>query len=41
MTRETNYRSALSKETIIERLKKAAGTQFDPELVMIFIEKIL
>jgi len=41
MTRETNYKSALSKEIIIERLKKIAGTELDPELVMVFIEKIL
>ncbi|KZL92394.1 HD domain-containing phosphohydrolase [Clostridium magnum] len=41
MTRETNYRTALSKEVIIENLKKIAGTQIDPELVMIFIEKVL
>jgi diguanylate cyclase (GGDEF)-like protein len=41
MTSERNYRNALSKEEVIEELQKNSGTQFDPELVRIFIEKVL
>jgi diguanylate cyclase (GGDEF)-like protein/PAS domain S-box-containing protein len=36
-----SYRDALPKEAAIEELKKNSGTQFDPELVVIFIEKVL
>ncbi|OAA91102.1 HD domain-containing phosphohydrolase [Clostridium ljungdahlii] len=41
MTSERAYRSALSKEIAVEELIKNAGIQFDPELVKIFIEKIV
>ena len=41
MTSERSYRSALPEELVIEELKKNAGLQFDPELVMVFIEKVL
>ena len=41
MTSESIYRSALPKEVGIEELRKYAGIQFDPELVSIFIEKVL
>jgi len=38
MTSERSYRSTLSEEAAIEELQKNAGTQFDPELVKVFIE---
>ena len=41
MTSERSYRSALPEEVAIEELKKNAGIQFDPELVKVFIEKVL
>lgn len=41
MTCERPYRKALSREEAIEELKKNAGTQFDPEIVKVFIEKVL
>jgi len=41
MTSERSYRSALPKDVAIDRLQKNAGIQFDPELVSVFIEKVL
>ena len=41
MTSERSYRSALPKETVIAELQKNKGSQFDPILVNIFIEKVL
>ena len=41
MTSERSYRSALPEEIAIEELQKNAGLQFDPELVRVFIEKVL
>lgn len=41
MISDRAYRKALSEEVAIEEIKRNAGTQFDPELVKIFIEKIL
>lgn len=37
MTSERPYRKPLSKEEALEEIKKNAGTQFDPELVKVFI----
>lgn len=41
MTSERPYRKALSKEAVIEEIRKNAGIQFDPELAKIFIEKVV
>jgi len=41
MISERAYRNALSEEAAIEQLKINAGIQFDPELVKVFIEKVL
>ena len=41
MTSERSYGSALPKEIAIQELQNNAGTQFDPELVIVFIEKVL
>lgn len=41
MTSDRSYRSALPKEVVIAELQKNSGTQFDPELVRVFIEKVL
>jgi len=37
MTSDRPYRSAMSKETAIARLKAASGTQFDPRVVEAFL----
>lgn len=41
MTSERSYRSALPETIAIEELQKNAGLQFDPEVVKVFIEKVL
>lgn len=41
MTSERPYRKALSEEFAIEELKRNSEIQFDPELVNVFIEKVL
>lgn len=37
MTNDRPYRKALRKEEAIEEIKHCSGTQFDPEVVNIFI----
>jgi len=37
MTSDRPYRSAMSKEAAIDVLRKCSGTQFDPEIVEVFI----
>ncbi len=41
MTSDRPYRKALSKEDAIEELLKNAGSQFDPDIVQIFIKKVV
>lgn len=41
MTESRPYRQAFSKEMAIEELRKNSGTQFDEEIVDVFIEKII
>lgn len=40
MTQDRPYRSAISHEEAIAEIERCAGTQFDPEIVRIFIERI-
>lgn len=41
MTSERSYRRALSEEEAIAEIKDKAGTQFDPDIARVFIEKVL
>jgi len=41
MTSDRVYRKALSEKQAMEELIKGSGKQFDPELVKVFIEKVL
>jgi len=41
MTSERPYRKALSEKEVLVELQENAGTQFDPEITSIFIEKVL
>ncbi len=41
MTCDRPYRKALDKNKAIEEIKRHAGTQFDPRIAMVFIEKVL
>jgi len=40
MTEDRVYRKALTREQAIEEIRKNAGTQFDPNIVQIFIEHV-
>lgn len=41
MTSERSYRKALNEEEVLAEIRNSAGTQFDPEIARIFIEKVL
>ena len=41
MTDDRPYRKALSKEEAVAQLKKGVGSQFDPEIVEVFLNKVL
>jgi len=41
MTSERSYRKPLSKKESIQELMKCSGTQFDPEIVNIFVNQVL
>lgn len=41
MTSDRPYRKAFSKEDAVNEMIKNAGTQFDPEIVQVFLEKVL
>lgn len=41
MTSERPYRKALSEDAAVEEIRKNAGTQFDPVIAKLFIEKVL
>ena len=41
MTRERTYRKTMSEEEATSQIRKNAGTQFDPEIARIFVEKVL
>jgi len=40
MTSATSYKIPISFEDALEELKNNAGTQFDPDLVKIFVDNI-
>ncbi|MGB9620067.1 MAG: bifunctional diguanylate cyclase/phosphohydrolase, partial [Armatimonadota bacterium] len=40
MTNQRSYRPAMTQQQAIEELRKCSGTQFDPELVEVFIESL-
>ncbi len=40
MTEDRVYRKALSKEAALDEITKNAGTQFDPDIVKVFVESI-
>jgi two-component system cell cycle response regulator len=41
MAEGRSYRSAVDKEEVVEELRRCAGTQFDPDLVKTFAEKVV
>ena len=41
MTSKSAYRNPLSESIAVDELEKNAGTQFDPEIVQIFIDKVI
>lgn len=41
MTSDRTYRKALTIEEAVAEIKSSAGKQFDPEIVKVFIEKVL
>lgn len=41
MTNDRAYRSAMTKGEAIEEIRRNSGTQFDPEIARVFVEKVL
>ncbi|SHI10249.1 PAS domain S-box-containing protein/diguanylate cyclase (GGDEF) domain-containing protein/HDIG domain-containing protein [Sporobacter termitidis DSM 10068] len=41
MTNDRPYRKALTRDEAVSELEKNSGSQFDPEVVRIFVEKVL
>jgi len=41
MTTDRPYRKAKSREEAIEELRRRAGTQFDPQVVEVFLELVV
>jgi diguanylate cyclase (GGDEF)-like protein/PAS domain S-box-containing protein len=41
MTSQRPYRGKMSKEEAMDEIKRGAGTQFDPELVTLFLEEVI
>jgi len=41
MTSERSYRKALCKEDAVKELRRCSGTQFDPEIVDVFVNQVL
>jgi len=40
MTNDRPYRKAVAREDALAELSRCGGTQFDPELVRVFVEKV-
>lgn len=40
MTQDRGYKKAISKDDAILELLKNAGTQFDPDIVKIFVDEL-
>ena len=41
MTSKRSYRNGLSKEEAVKELMRCSGTQFDPEIVDMFVNQVL
>ena len=41
MTRKRRYRNEMSREQAIEEIKRCSGTHFDPEIVDVFVNKVV
>ena len=41
MTSDRSYKKAFSEEKIIAEIKRCSGTQFDPVIAKVFVEKVL